>query len=95
MKDQWNMIFDKEWGRGLDLRSGHLPEGSSNANVAIKFKDERKGEGFWNARLLSIRINDPKLRTPEMAAALDHLRDFHERRQARLAAAADVSAEPA
>ena len=96
VSDQLKRLFKREWRRGLDLRTGQKFNGrpNSDSDIAIKFNAEEKGDDFWNARQWRIQINDPRLRTNEMAAVLDHLRHFVDRRQAELEAATTLEAEP-
>tara|TARA_B100002003_G_C14024873_1_gene494191 strand:- start:202 stop:831 length:630 start_codon:yes stop_codon:yes gene_type:complete len=84
LKNWLKGVFNIVDERGLDLMTSFSFVSYRRSGVEIKFDDDQDYDTQnWN-RSWKIAITNRKLRTPEMAEILDHLRSFHERRQSRL-----------
>lgn len=77
-------MFHKPRLRGLDfVTTSFKRKLNSDIEIAFTRKNERRYEASDWTRHWMIIVKDKDLQNPEMAEIFDHLRGFHERRQAR------------
>lgn len=82
--DRHRNAHDKPDQGGIDFITmcGHEPY--RKGDISMSFNHNlRCSYGLW-ARKWEVIIRGDKLKTPQMSEMLDHLRSFHERRNARL-----------